>query len=235
MGSDASEYPGFFVLKPARGSDHDTDFVDEGDHVGEAPRCPQCGATVGMRLWLPPYRGTLELLGTRFADLVVGPGNGVLLSERMAGPFRSEGLTGLEGFHPVEVRVRRNRRSSKAEQTPGYLYALPSYGGAAVDEARSRIRRTAPPRNCSHCRASGADSIHGFALEPDWRVALGEFLDAFYWRWPDRPEDRRGTGSQVADACASHWAGPAHYPCHRDWDGRHSRGHNQLWSSSRRA
>lgn len=26
-----------------------------------------------------------------------------------------------------------------------------------------------------------------FALEPGWRVPLGEFLDAFYRRWPDRP------------------------------------------------
>lgn len=25
-----------------------------------------------------------------------------------------------------------------------------------------------------------------FAVEPDWRVALGEFLDGFYGLWPDR-------------------------------------------------
>jgi hypothetical protein len=166
VGSDSSNPPRFFVLKHARGSEHDTDFLGEGDNVGEAPRCPRCGGLVGMRLWLPPYRGKLEQLGSRLGDFVLGPGNGVLLSERMANAFRVEGLTGLEGFHPVEVRVHPRRRSPKPEGEPKYVHALPTYGGAVVDEARSRIRRTEPIRNCPHCRASGTDSIHGFSLEP---------------------------------------------------------------------
>lgn len=118
MDSDSSNPPRFFVLKHARGSEHDTDFVAEGDNVGEAPRCPQCGGIVGMRLWLPPYRGKLEQLGSQLADFVPGPGNGILLSERMAEAFRAEGLTGLEGFQPVEVRMHQRRRSPKPGANP---------------------------------------------------------------------------------------------------------------------
>ncbi len=162
-------------MNHARSSDHDADFMDEGDNVGEAPRCPQCGGIVGMRLWLPPYRGKLSLFGQQLPDFVEGPGNGVLLSQRLADAFRAEGLTGLEGFHPVDVRVRRQRRGPKPEKEPAYVYCLPVYGGAAVDEAHSRIRRSGPLRACSYCRASGADSIHGFSLETGSWLGLDVF------------------------------------------------------------
>ncbi|HYO59858.1 hypothetical protein [Archangium sp.] len=40
----------------------------------------------------------------------------------------------------------------------------PVFGSAAVDEARSRIRRSSPI-TCDWCRETGVDAIHGFALE----------------------------------------------------------------------
>ncbi|HEY0096165.1 MAG TPA: hypothetical protein VGB96_17690, partial [Archangium sp.] len=86
--------------------------------------------------------------------------------ERFARAFREEGLTGLEGFHPVEVvRVRRKRRGPKPAHVPQYLAVTACFGRAAVDVARSRIRYAKPP-TCDECRSEGADSIHGFTLEP---------------------------------------------------------------------
>jgi hypothetical protein len=49
--------------------------------------------------------------GEELGDFIEASGNDLLLSERFAQAFWEEGLTGLEGFHPVEVvRVRRARR-----------------------------------------------------------------------------------------------------------------------------
>jgi hypothetical protein len=160
MASDPGPNPHFFVLRHALGSRHDTSFEREGNSLGEAPRCPRCGAFIGMREWLPPLRGVLQLHGEDFGDFVKGPGSGFLISKRFADAFRSEGLTGLSGFLPVEVsRVRGRRRGS-----PHYLFVTPIFGGAAVDEPRSRIRRSHPIA-CDACRETGVDAIHGFSLE----------------------------------------------------------------------
>jgi hypothetical protein len=168
MASDPSLPPRFFVLdKETRGS-HDAEFtrVDaDDDNVGEAPRCPRCGSFIGKLPWLPPYRVTLELHGQEPGDFMRGFGND-LISERLMEAFRAEGLTGFQGFHPVEVvRVRRQRRGPKPQTVPRYFLVTPTYGGAAVDEARSRILRPSHI-SCDTCRSAGVDAIHGFTLEP---------------------------------------------------------------------
>jgi len=146
---------------------YDTEFSKAEPVVrGDAPRCPQCGGCIGMLTWLPPYRGELTLHGEAFGDFVKFPGYDVLVSERFAEAFRAEGLTGLLGFHPVEVsRVRRKRKGSKPLSAPRYFLVTPCFGRAAVDLARSRIRHEAPV-TCPECRDLAPDSIHGFALEP---------------------------------------------------------------------
>jgi hypothetical protein len=120
-----------------------------------------------MLTWLPPYRVDLELHGQGPGDFAKGlGGNSVLISERMAEAFRTEGLTGLLGFHPVEVvRVRGKRTQSKAAVAPRYVVVTPCLGRGAVDEARSLLRRNKPV-TCLECRSTGVDSIHGFTLEP---------------------------------------------------------------------
>ena len=162
MASEAQPTPRFFVLAHARESRHDTSFSAQEGPSGEAPRCPQCGTFIGMCEWLPPLRGTLRLHGEDFGDLVDVAGGGFLVSERFVEAFHSEGLTGLPLFQPVEV-VHRTRRP-KLASPPAYFYARPLFGGAAVDEATSRIRR---PRTitCDWCRSGGVDAIHGFHLE----------------------------------------------------------------------
>jgi hypothetical protein len=165
MGSTEAP-PAFFKLKDDMGGPFDTKF-DKVDPVnrGDAPRCPQCGDVIGMLTWLPPYRVDLELYGKHLGDFVEGPGYDLLISKRFADAFREEGLTGLLGFHPVEVlRVRRKRKGSKVTDTPLYFVVSACFGRAAVDVAHSRIRSTAA--TCTECRALEPDTIHGFSLEP---------------------------------------------------------------------
>ncbi|HZH16606.1 MAG TPA: DUF1629 domain-containing protein [Archangium sp.] len=119
-----------------------------------------------MRLWLPPYRGEVELHGGAVGDFIEGPAYDVLISERMAEAFRADGLTGLQGFHPVEVvRVRGRRKKSQPLEVPRYFAATPCFGRAAVDEARSRLR-IREPMSCTECRSIEVDSIHGLSLLP---------------------------------------------------------------------
>jgi hypothetical protein len=161
-----SERPRFFVLQHALESEHDTEFESVEDNVGQAPRCPRCGGVVGLLPWLPPHTGMLVLYGQDFGDFVQGPGDDLLISERFANAFREEELTGLLGFHPVEVvRVRRKRKSSRSAAVPRYLVVTPCFGRGAVDAARSRFRY-ADPMTCPECRYAELDAIHGFSLEP---------------------------------------------------------------------
>jgi hypothetical protein len=117
-----------------------------------------------MLRWLPPYRVDLSLHGEEFGDLIKAPGDDLLVSERFSLAFRGEGLTGLNGFHPVEVlQVRRKRRGPKP-CIPRYLTVTASIGRAAVDLARSRIRYEEPPA-CEECRYMNKDAVLGFTLE----------------------------------------------------------------------
>jgi hypothetical protein len=106
----------------------------------------------------------LELYGKSPGDLMEGP-SGLLVTENFAEGFKAEGLTGLSGFHPVEVtRVRRRRRGPKPGPPPRYLFVTPAYGPAALDLERSRLNRH-KPRACAWCRSAGTDAIDGLALE----------------------------------------------------------------------
>lgn len=168
MVSELSDSPRFFVLqKGALWSHYDVD-ADKAEPVNreEGADCPRCGYPIGMMRWLPPYRIELLLHGEEFGDYLESSGDDLLVSERFVQVFREEGLTGLEGFHPVEVvRVRRKRRGSNPSHVPQYLAVTACFGRAAVDVERSRIRYTQPP-GCEECRSEGVDSIHGFTLEP---------------------------------------------------------------------
>ncbi|MFL5345440.1 MAG: imm11 family protein [Hyalangium sp.] len=171
MASEASLASRFFVLEHDLLGPHDTQFRDvKPINLGDAFLCPRCGDAISMLTWMPPYRVELELHGQGFGDFVEGTGYDVLISERMAEAFRAEELTGLLGFHPVEVvRVRRKRKGAKPGAVPRYFAVTACFGRGAVDEERSRLRR-AEAVTCPECRNPGRDSIHGFVLEPDtWR------------------------------------------------------------------
>ena len=166
MASEVPLPPRFFTLDDDIFGPHDTKFSSvKPVELGEAPLCPKCGGVIGMLTWLPPYRVELELYGASLGDFVKGSGYQVLISERMAEAFRAEGLTGLLGFHPVEVvRVRRKRKLKPADM-PNYFVVTPCFGRAAVDLEHSRLRRNRPLA-CSECLNPGVDTIHGFTLQP---------------------------------------------------------------------
>jgi hypothetical protein len=168
MASEPPASPRFFVLeKGALWSRYDVE-AEKAEPVNraEGADCPRCGDPIGMMRWLPPYGVELVLHGEELGDFIEAPGDDLLVSERFARAFREESLTGLEGFHPVEVvRVRRKRRGPKPSHVPRYLAVTACFGRAAVDLAHSRIRYCQPP-TCEECRSEGVDSIHGFTLEP---------------------------------------------------------------------
>lgn len=166
MASEAPASARFFVLKDDARGPHDSECRAVEPIIGKAPRCPRCGDPVGMKEWLPPYRVELHLYSESLGDYIKASGYELLVSERFASTFQSEGLTGLLGFHPVEVvGVRRKRKGPKIIDVPRYFVVTPCFSRAAVDEARSQIRNTASA-TCPECRSLEPDSIHGFTLEP---------------------------------------------------------------------
>lgn len=166
MASEGPTSARFFVLDDDMFGPHDTKFDDvEPVNLGDAPECPRCHSALASMTWLPPYRVELELYGQSLGDFVKGPGYSFLLSEKMAEAFRSEGLTGLSGFHPAEVvRMRRKKKGPKPGVVPRYFVVNPSFSRAAVDMKRSRLRY-GDPITCE-CLSAGLDTVHGFALEP---------------------------------------------------------------------
>jgi len=155
----------FFVLKKLSGGTHDTEFDPTSNNVGPGLQCPQCREPIGMLSWEPPYQGELELFGKGFGDLVKLPGGDLLVTEQFAAAFTAEGLTGLSGFHAVEVlRVIKKRRGPKPGPPPRYLFVIPAYGQPALDQERSRLHTSAPIK-CTWCRDTGVDAIDGLALE----------------------------------------------------------------------
>ena len=162
------------MLADDRHGSHDTAALfSEGFDTGDTPCCAKCGASIGMREWLPPYRVEIALYGKGGAgDFVTCPGESMLVSERLAAAIRAERVTGLHGFQPVEV-VKMNARAKRLG-LPRYLRVEATYGRAAIDEVRSRLRRV-KPITCEECRSTDVAGIYGFRIEP----GTWEGLDVF--------------------------------------------------------
>lgn len=155
----------FFVLDADRWGPHAAECSSIQPVIGQAQRCTHCGDPIGMKEWLPPYRVELQLYGEALGDFIEALGYSLLVSERFAQTFQAERLTGLQGLQPVEVvRVRRKRKGPKVTAVPRYFVVTACFGRAAVDEARSSIRRP-EPITCQECRSAGVDAVHGFTLE----------------------------------------------------------------------
>lgn len=169
MASQASSPQRFYVLEEAMGARCETQYdKPEPYSRGDAPRCPRCGAALGMLKWLPPYRVELELYGEELGDYAPGSGSELLISERFAEAFRAEGLTGLLGFHPAEVlrvRLMKGRRGRKSVPAPRYFVVWPCFSRATVDVVLNRVR-ISTPITCGECLSTGIEATHGFILEP---------------------------------------------------------------------
>lgn len=128
------------------------------DNVGEAPRCLACNRFVGMLRWLPPFRAELDVTARRFGDVVFGPGDSLLVSERFAALWRREKLVGLEGFESVEI-VRVHRRLKMEHGPPRYLHASVVRSAACVDAVQSAVEWGRAPW-CQICRMG--DDLKGW-------------------------------------------------------------------------
>src|SRR4051812_275352 len=96
-----------------------TDFCDDDSvRTGDAPRCPVCSGAIGMLPLLPPIKVELELWRKRFGDFAFGPGNGILISQRVKDEIFRSRLTGLSRFDPVEVVKTTFRRGKIKEPSP---------------------------------------------------------------------------------------------------------------------
>jgi hypothetical protein len=171
VGSETSAERFFVLEEGVLGSRYDADVETvEPINREEGVRCPRCGVGIGMRTWLPPYRCDLILHGEELGDFLQGSGDDLLVSERFAQAFREEGLTGLEGFHPVDVRrVRGRRRGARSSAAPRYLFVKACFGHGALDFKRSHLRFSEPP-SCAECLSVHLDTLQGFSLEPGtWR------------------------------------------------------------------
>jgi hypothetical protein len=143
----------FYVLrKPRAGlSEADTEFYEvEPVNMGEAPRCEACGRLVGMLPLLPPYKVELETWGRSFGDVAFGPGESLLFSERFRDLFIGHGLTGLEGFDPVEV-VNITSHNRLASGSPPYYHATVARSQAVIDQEKSEFEWSQKP-TCMVCR-----------------------------------------------------------------------------------
>ena len=93
--------------------------------------CSYCGNFLSMRPWLPPYKVDLEAWAPHFGDMAFGPGDDILVSERLLEVLRREGVTGLTQITPVEVR--------KAKKKVKFVGAAPKYYKTNVQRTSTEI------------------------------------------------------------------------------------------------
>jgi hypothetical protein len=143
----------FYVLahREAPVAEATTDFLQvEPVRLGEAPRCRVCGGFVGMKPDLPPVRVNIETWGTRYGDLVFGPGDQILVSDHFRKEYHAHGLTGLSDFNPVEVTRVRNHKKIQ-DRCPQYYLASVTRSRAAINVKASGLVHKEPP-TCPECK-----------------------------------------------------------------------------------
>jgi len=161
----------FFVMECPAGEDTQADYYQvEPVNRGPAAKCPRCSR--GTRLvWLPPYRAELELWGRKWSDICFGGASALLVSDRFRQWYRDAGLTGMEGFHPVEITKVRRHKAILGPQPAYYIVTVPT-SNAAIDQAASGLDRRDGNLDklpvCPDCRQGGLMlRIRRVILEPD--------------------------------------------------------------------
>lgn len=129
---------------------HETEFFYVEPHpVEEPPRCTGCGEPRGFMVPLPPYNIALELWDTGFGDIAYGPGDWLLISDRLKCLWEEHGLRGLQRFYPVSIKkVIRHKRFKG--NPPAYFLVEVSASSATIDEAASGCEWEGSP-TCPVC------------------------------------------------------------------------------------
>ena len=134
-----------------------TDFTfDESVPTGDAPKCPRCGAYVGMLESLPPFRVELETWGPQFGDCAFWL-RSFLVSARFVEAYAVAELKGLSGFDRVEVLSHRAYGRARGT-VPSYFHVVPKMGSARIDSHACGIER-GPEKGeiCSTCLGGGGE------------------------------------------------------------------------------
>jgi hypothetical protein len=146
----------FFIMQNpnAERGDAVTDYLPvDGSRTGDAPRCPSCGGCLGMLPLLPPVRVELEAWGARWGDVAFGPGDQILISDKLKQVNAKVGLQGFERFDRVDILRMKSRKAGTGEP-PRYWLASIRRSRAVLDEAASGLVRERAPM-CEECRIGG--------------------------------------------------------------------------------
>jgi hypothetical protein len=95
----------------------------------------------------------LQAWGFRWGDIAFGPGDQVLVSDKLRKLFAEAGLLGVERLDPVDI-VKIKRRRSETGDPPHYWLASIERSQAAIDKSASGLvcEETAM---CEECRIGG--------------------------------------------------------------------------------
>lgn len=157
----------FFVLENIVGSEAETNYDPTDERIlGEAPRCPRCDKYIGLKEWLPPYRATLDVYGSRIGDIAFATGYNFLISETFLEAWRSHNLRGIDQAQPVEILGVQPKRFETGIQK--YFHIASQQSQTAIDLERSKLIRDEMP-TCDYCYEAGVDAILGFNIaEQTW-------------------------------------------------------------------
>jgi hypothetical protein len=159
----------FHVLDGVVGSEAETWFEPVGEpKLGDAPRCPECGRWVGMKLRNPPYVVRLRVFGGPVGDVAFDmASDDLLVSSRFVSAWNTEGLRGLEWAE--EVSLKGLGESQRASQVGPYFLVRPARTGTRIDALGSQLVR-AGPETCALCGGADVEAILSLRIdETSWR------------------------------------------------------------------
>lgn len=142
----------YALRKPPTGSIHSitTCVPALGFRVGEPALCSTCSQPISNCEWLPPYHVELSVLGTTPGDLIWMAGV-VLVSGRLRDLYESHGMSGLEGYAPVQVD-RVDFTLDSETPVPEYFRASISRSTTMIDHGASGSEFSVPDAAiCSEC------------------------------------------------------------------------------------
>ena len=155
----------FYLLRVGRVAEPAATLFDPVDisEDGPPPRCPSCHGPVGMLTWRPPFVAELEPLEVEYGDIAKGPINDFLISERLKSLIMEEGIQGVSGLEPVEIkRVRRHRKITG--ERPAYYRMRVSIHTVALDFEASKIEYGRAPV-CATCRSGNITAIDRLVVD----------------------------------------------------------------------
>jgi hypothetical protein len=115
---------------------------------------------------LPPIRVELETWGNEFGDFAFGPGDELLVSDRVLKLYEKARLTGLIDVCRVELAKVKSFSKLCQPTPPSYHCCRVSRSRAAVDDKGSELERE-EPWTCKECRLSTILRAKRVLFEPD--------------------------------------------------------------------